>query len=269
MPPVSTWGKRFVAIKSQRRGTEGVCEFIDKIYCEHLTDCPTGLFCDERIGICEEWPLKFCEDDEGCPDGQTCNTERGIFEVDVWRILASEDDTVVITTPPQTDTPVTLQMGEYIDVYSVESFFIEASRPVLVGQFLVGQGYGNEGGFFSQDLLRVGDPAFMLVVPVEQFRNNYIFVVPLNYRENYMSVAVRPGTNLILDGVQLQDVSFSPIEGSDFMWATIPLSYGAHKIEADQAFGLTIYGYDEYVSYGYPAGMDLQKINPVSPPYQD
>ena len=36
---------------------------------------------------------------------------------------------------------------------------------------------------------------------------------------------------------------------------------GVHRLTADQPVGLIVYGFDAYVSYGYPGGTDLALIN--------
>lgn len=35
---------------------------------------------------------------------------------------------------------------------------------------------------------------------------------------------------------------------------------GAHTLTSDQGVGVMVYGYDNDVSYGYPAGMKLDKL---------
>ena len=35
---------------------------------------------------------------------------------------------------------------------------------------------------------------------------------------------------------------------------------GPHSLEATEPVGLFSYGYDNYVSYGYPAGLDLKEL---------
>ncbi len=36
---------------------------------------------------------------------------------------------------------------------------------------------------------------------------------------------------------------------------------GAHTITSSEPAGVIVYGYDQYVSYGYTGGLDLAKIN--------
>ena len=45
-------------------------------------------------------------------------------------------------------------------------------------------------------------------------------------------------------------------------WAVYRLlvSDGVHTAVSDQPFGIIAYGYDQYVSYGYPAGLNLTDL---------
>ena len=41
---------------------------------------------------------------------------------------------------------------------------------------------------------------------------------------------------------------------------------GAHTATSEVPFGLTVWGYDQYASYAYPAGMSVEPINTVVVP---
>jgi len=43
--------------------------------------------------------------------------------------------------------------------------------------------------------------------------------------------------------------------------ARMPLAAGSHRLEGDQTVGLVVYGWDQYVSYGYPGGMNTETLN--------
>ena len=48
----------------------------------------------------------------------------------------------------------------------------------------------------------IGDPAFILGVPIEQFRSSYVFLIPNQYLQDYVNVITPVGTQLIVDGTQ-------------------------------------------------------------------
>jgi len=103
----------------------------------------------------------------------------------------------------------------------------------------------------------IGDPAFILTVPVEQFRDEYTFLTPTAYKEDYINV-IAPTTAFVqLDGADIPVSSFTSIPGTNYMVARLPSSDGAHSLKASQPVGLVVYGYHDDVSYGYPGGANL------------
>ena len=108
-----------------------------------------------------------------------------------------------------------------------------------------------------------GDPAMALAVPVEQFRQDYLFHAPTNYESNYVDVTAPMGATVTLDGAP---VAFTAIGTTGYGIARIfPLTAGPgmdgnHSITGDMPFGITVYGYGQYTSYWYPGGLDLKQI---------
>ena len=220
-------------------------------------------------------------------------------ESDYFRILASEDGTTVITTPPQGGIP-TLKRGQFHEIKSTQSFVIDATKPVLVGQYLASSfeieptqscfskndcpaGYdcsllmqcepplcfgggncpqGHTCSAESGSCEPIGDPAFILAVPVEQFRSEYTFLAPSKYLQDYVNVIAPTGVDVLLDGVsiagQLKTVNAS------FAAAQVSIKDEVHTIEAvgEAGIGIVVYGYDDDVSYGYPGGMSIKKLTP-------
>jgi hypothetical protein len=185
---------------------------------------------------------------------------------DFWRVLARQDNTVITTSPDQLGSTRVLNTGEWIDFPSTESFVIQANRPVLVGQYLSGENdprdrsLGQEAG--------IGDPAFILGVPVEQYRSDYIFLVPDKYAQNYISIVAKDATVITLDGetVTLADweqkgALIEELGTSGYRAIRVPILTGSHKLTSDDPVGLYVYGFDRFVSYGYPAGLNLDDLN--------
>jgi hypothetical protein len=212
-------------------------------------------------------------------------------EKDTWRILAAQDATQVTTYPTQVNTPV-LDRADYVDFESSENFEIHAKRPVLVGQFLAAQDAPdpNVNGVMQPDDAETGDPTFLLAVPVEQYRSEYVFLAPDKYMFDCVNLIVPAGVNVFLDGQELkvEDLTYRPIKeimhemkdkdlkdpselgirfgdynligsGKWAVWRLI-VTDGVHTAQADQPFGVLSYGYDQYVSYGYPAGLNLEDL---------
>ena len=192
---------------------------------------------------------------------------RGL-EPDVWRILASEDFTT-IQTEPFIDgvTGTTLNRGEFIQFESSRDFYLNASAPVSVGHYMVGSNWlgiprvCNEG-VDAGNPTGIGDPALTMTVPFNQFRVDYIVLTPDAYAENYLSIVIREGTTVVLDGEAVDASLFNQVGDipTGFLAAAIPVGAGTHVITADLPFGLDAYGYDCHVSYAYPGGLNLESV---------
>lgn len=179
-------------------------------------------------------------------------------ERDFWRILARQDNTVVTTNPDQTEGPVTLQAGEWFEFPTAQDFEISATRPILVGQFMPGvQDPLDPALGISGDN---GDPTFILGVPVQQYRTSYVFLVPNYYIYDFVSIIAPVGTTVRLDDEEIDAAQFEPFGAGEYAVARILVEDGVHTISSDAPAGVFVYGIDPSVSFGYPAGLDLQDI---------
>ena len=103
----------------------------------------------------------------------------------------------------------------------------------------------------------MGDPALILTPPVEQFREDYVFLVPSAYAENYLNIMAPSETTVTLDGEPVAAEFWTTIPATTYQAAKVPVDAGVHTLVADTPVGLTVYGYDDDVSYGYTAGLNL------------
>ena len=199
-------------------------------------------------------------------------------EADYWRILAAEDGTKITTSPQVKDmngksvyVPV-LNKGEWFEIETRMSFEIIArfsdgkKAPIMVGHFMASQDAPDPNSVGPQpDDAGTGDPAFLLAIPIEQWRTDYAFLTPNKYSQNFISIAAPVNAKVALDG--------TPV-GADF-WEKLSKKYkmtrifvaeGAHKVKSDLPVAVDVYGFDQYVSYGYPAGLDLKDLMLVKEP---
>lgn len=186
-------------------------------------------------------------------------------ETDSWRFLAQADDTQITLFPAIATIPL-LQAGEWFEIETAEDFYVDADKPVLVGQFLQGSqapGYtmtpATDAG--------IGDPAFMLAVPVEQLRTSYVFLVPDQYALDYIAVAAPTGSTVRLDGTNidsLQGIQLHTLSGllAGQIWraARLPVNDGFHVLDCPATCSVMVHGYDDDVSYGYPGGLNLEAL---------
>ena len=181
---------------------------------------------------------------------------------DRLRVMADVDNTTV-TFNPAVAGPWTLNAGEWQETAISQDVEISATGPILVGQFL-----RSSNGSECQD---EGDPAFMLQVPTEQFRRDYVFLSPNTYEHDYVDIIAPLGASVTLDGNPVT-LSTAGVGASGLSVTSLTLQDGVHTIDSDMEVGVMVYGYGgppggnpstQNVSYGYPAGLDLSVINPV------
>ncbi|MCA9565568.1 MAG: IgGFc-binding protein, partial [Myxococcales bacterium] len=229
--------------------------------CAFVPDDPVVGYCDhleQQLYPVEAWGTRYLI-------GKT--RPRGT-EPDYIRVVAARDNTVTLVEPQVPALAAlngrTFQAGEMIEIATNLDFEIRANGPILVGQYMVGSDHqlvsnhpACSGG--------IGDPAFLLSVPSSQYRDNYIFLIPEGYEEDYVTVTMPQGTNLTLDGqsISLTDVETIGATGYvrgyyDFSAVTAPDGPVTHTLTGTQPFGLQVYGYDCAVSYAYPGGLNLE-----------
>ncbi len=170
----------------------------------------------------------------------------------VVRVLARENGTRVSFNEAQ---GITLNAEEIYETINNEFLEISASAPVMVTQYSPGKALDGVPA----------DPFMTLIPPNEQFLSSYTFTTPMSgFVSNFVNIIV-PTTaisSLLLDGVPVNPGLFSVIGPSGFSGAQLPLSLGSHRVTADQPFGIYVYGFNNFDSYGYPGGMATVELNP-------
>jgi hypothetical protein len=182
-------------------------------------------------------------------------------ENDYWRVIASEDSTSITTDPsvPGLDG-VNLNAGDVVEVGVNYSFLIDASAPIMVGQFLTGH-MATDVPFLDAG----GDPAFALLPPYEQFLNYYVFLAPEKYIEDYVVITHPAGEDVLLDGSSVGSNPDCELEtfSSEWEMTRCLIPDFTHIIESAEPVGITVWGYGGRVSYGYTGGLDMATINPI------
>ena len=269
----------------------GKCSFDKSVSCSTQASCPWVMACDhleEQIQPLAAWGKEYV-----IPKSKS----RGKAP-DLVRVVANEANTRVTITPPIAGTKV-LGPGEYYEFEIDRSVVVKSDNQFLAAFVLEGEdapgsaheicinstlddfchngsGFGcmctiNDGSSVgsesckvnadcSPDDANVGDPSLIMAVPVEQYRDFYIFLVPTKYAYSYISVVAPTGANVKIDGTALAASEFTAISGSGFGTADKHMNPGSHTLESDKPVGLYVYGWDSYVSYGYPGGMMLIKL---------
>jgi len=164
-------------------------------------------------------------------------------ETEYYKIVADEDNTLINIDGNE----FTLNAGDVHSFDTPSDFEITSDKAIMVGQYMAGQNAGAE----------TGDPSFILQVAVEQFRKNYLFLVPNTYEYDYVTITAPNDAVVNLDASIISENDFVAIGSTAYKRARISLSDGSHSIKADYPIGISVYGYDNYVSYGYPGGLNL------------
>jgi hypothetical protein len=191
----------------------------------------------------------------------------GWVEPDILRFLAvAEPATITTTLAPPHDT-FTLQPGEWYETWTQTDIIVESTTPIMVAQILVSQAYTNAF---------IGDPSLTYFPPVDQFRDRYVFLTPPTWTSNYFSITTPyivgmdgPVIGFTLNGgplpggcVEKDVVALGDLE----YWSIVcPIGEGAHLLEGETNFGLTVYGYGPAGSYAYTGGADVKPIYDVPP----
>lgn len=79
--------------------------------------------------------------------------------------------------------------------------------------------------------------------------------VTQGYDTNWITVVKPVGATVTVDGVAIDPSAFQTFGSGQYAFAYVPLTPGVHQAEGDQKFGLSAYGFNSAVSYGYPGGM--------------
>lgn len=175
---------------------------------------------------------------------------------DIFRVISGADNND-ITISGQVAPGV--NEGEYLqlDIPSNESTVISCTEICLVVNYCKGK---NVDGVLA-------DPFMMLIPPVEQFSHEYIFATPDDEREqkefdNYVTITVKTAekAGVKLDEKLLGDEPWVEVPGSEYSYLVKEISSGIHFAEHESpivGFGLNVYGFANYDSYGYPGGLRL------------
>ena len=189
-------------------------------------------------------------------------SKRRGLEKDLWRILAAENNTHVSLTTSTATVPA-LDQGGWYEFESDDDFVITADKPILVGQFLEAEQAPNPG--HQPDDAGIGDPSFMLAVPTRQLRTSYVFLAPKFYAEHFVAIAAIAGTSTKLDGEEVlsldpdaRALDWRDIAGTSWRAMRVSIQEGYHILTCEEPCSVMVHGYDSYVSYGYPGGLNLE-----------
>ena len=182
----------------------------------------------------------------------------GWVEPDIVRVVGTVDGTVVTTNLPAPYDSFTLGARGFQTFAATRGFTMTSNNAIEVATYLVPQHFVKHG--------YIGDPSQLLMPAAEQFRKDYVFLVPATFQTNWIVLAKPTSAVVMLDGAPLSGCTTGPI-GSvanvDYEQVTCAATEGHHTVSADQPFGLSVYGYYNVGSYAFVGGSDVKIINPI------
>lgn len=208
-------------------------------------------------------------------------------EPEYWRIVASHENTTVTTSlPPPLDRFV-MARGASKFLESTRDFLVSSTAPIALLQVPAGQqATGIPSTLPGGERPPGGDPSLIWVPPVEQWRNRYLFLVPNKYAFDTLLIAAPATAQLVYDGLPIdmvttcehKPIGMQPPPGGgppvEYVALRCQLSFpvpggagsqddGVHLVTTmgGERFGLVVWGFDSFVSYGYPAGSNVERIN--------
>ncbi len=175
---------------------------------------------------------------------------------DIFRVLASEDNTTVTLNGALVET---LNAGEFYETNLEDPASIQTSNPALLAQYM--QGTAIDGPDFP------GDPAMVIVAPVEQFLGNYTVSTPATgFETNHLNIVVDNNGigSILLNGSAIDATEFTAIAGTNFNSAQIAIELGTYTLTSSTAFGVLVYGANYSDSYAYPGGQLYSNVVSVN-----
>ena len=186
-------------------------------------------------------------------------------EISLWHFMAG-DETTTLTFEAHPEVgglpgTTTLNPGQVWEAQVTGTtanpgdFLVTGTEAFLVTQYMIGELWGGD----------IGDPCMVQAVPVEQYLDNYVVLVPPTWVIDKMTLTRTPGDQIFVNGV---DVDSWPQWSERVMvgidWEVVRIEIptdGAYVLEGTGPFGVQVVGYDDYDSYCYPGGLDQQIIN--------
>jgi len=216
-----------------------------------------------------------------------------------WRIVGAVKGTTLTYDPAVSGAPTTLDEGQMVEFAGPGAFHVQsqdAQHPFYLAAHRPGgdcdaahqeippiQALGNEYVAIANEATDYasGGPETVNVVPPQQYLTSYQFFTDPTYGNTDLAL-VRVKTNGAFADVTLDCIN-GPITGwqavgtsGNYEYVHIDVQHnsadvgncsnGLHNIKSTAPLGITVWGYQNAVSYAYPAGASVKPINTVVVP---
>jgi outer membrane autotransporter protein len=216
-----------------------------------LADKPVAVFSGNRctnvptgITACDHLVEQMPSIDQLSSSYLLAQTPRTGTAGNVVRVVATADNTEVRVNGTLVATLAS--KGDFYEGRVIGGVQLEATNPVLVAQYLIGQ---SQAGANT-------DPAMTIVPGSDQWLSSYVFATPsgtADFPTDFVSIVIQTGSlgSLTVDGVVADASLFNPLGSTLYSYGNIDVSSttGPFAISADTPFQLLLSGFDSFDSY--------------------
>lgn len=196
-------------------------------------------------------------------------------EATFWKLMAQNDGTritlsqpfdALISRPPgfvgvpdcrdflDGDDTIVLDADQHCEFGTRVAAEATATGPILVMGVM--SGMDSTAGFIGS---HAGDPAIFILPPIDQFRIAYTFLAPGTYFNDFLMLQVPMDGEVSLDGQPVDMGDAVMIPGSTYRYKYVEISDGPHRVTGTRAFGIVAFAFDDWVSYAFTGGLNLNK----------
>jgi hypothetical protein len=192
-----------------------------------------------------------------------------------YTIVGAVDGTTLSYDPAApAGAPTTLASGQFAIFETATQFSVtsqDADHPFYLASHMTGGSLAGGNG----------DPEYVNVVAPQQWLDFYLFLTDPTYANTNLVFTRKRHADMTFKDVTLDCAGvltgWQPIgTAGEFEFTRVDLvangqpvggcDNGAHNADSEAPFGLTVWGFDQYASYGYPGGMSVKPINTVVVP---
>ena len=179
---------------------------------------------------------------------------------DTFRALASEPNTT-ISLDGVPLVPL-LNRGEFrqFSFSSSAGRRISADKPILVAQYARSADADPPPGSNDQ-----GDPFMSIVPATRHYKSSYtVCSFTSGFSANFLNIVAPDGVlgTVTLNGGFIGAGAFTPIAGSGYSFAQVAVTATRNTVSAGGLIAVSAYGWNEYESYGHPAGLFVGDVRP-------
>ena len=177
---------------------------------------------------------------------------------DTLRVISSQDDTFVTIHDATGAKNVIINSNQVYEQKVIGASYIRSQFPILASVF---------SNSSDSDGVSEADPFMALLQPEASWLSRYVVATPPtlggaeDFEQCFINLVVRnseEASAILLNGSPV--LGFLPLADSGYLYAQVTLDPSNKSnviVSRISTFGLTVYGFSAYDSFGYPGGMQF------------